>query len=95
MCNACGIPARAGYWTNAGLRPPRMTACAQGFAAPPLLNTALRHCGLTAITTPPPTASPCPPRCACKIVTNPNDLWPAAQGLAKCSIDLPQPLQFD
>ena len=35
------------------------------------------------------------PRGACEIVTNPNDLWPAAQGLAKCSIDLPQPLQFD
>ena len=76
MCNACGIPARAGHWTDAGLRPPRMTACAQGSAAPPLLlNTALRPCGLTAITTPPPTASPCPPRRACESVTN---LWPAA-----------------
>ncbi len=47
MCNACGFPARAGYWTDAGLETPHDRLRAR-FRRAQVLARVLRPYGLTA-----------------------------------------------
>jgi hypothetical protein len=82
MCNACGFPARAGHWTDAGLLTAHDRLRAR-FRRAEVLARVLRPYGLTAhddgvsdgITL--ATLSG-----ASEIVTEPEALWPTAERLA-------------
>ena len=88
MCNACGFPARAGHWTDAGLVTPRDRLRARLRRAT-ILARVLRPYGLTAhddgvsdgiILSTLSGAS--------EIVMRPEDLWPTAERLAGRPIDV-------
>lgn len=87
MCNACGFPARAGHWTDAGLDTPHDRLRAR-FRRAQVLARELRPYGLTAhddgvtdgvILSTLAGAS--------VIVTNPVDLWPTVERLAGRAYD--------
>ena len=88
MCNACGFPARAGHWTDAGLQTPHDRLRAR-FRRAAILARVLRPYGLTAhddgvsdgITL--STLSG-----ASEIVMRPEDIWPVAERLAGRRIDI-------
>ena len=88
MCNACGFPARAGHWTDAGLLTPLDRLRAR-FRRAAILARVLRPYGLTAhddgvsdgITL--STLSG-----ASKIVMRPEDIWRTAERMAGRRIDI-------
>ena len=88
MCNACGFPARAGHWTDAGLLTAHDRLRAR-FRRAAILARILRPYGLTAHddgVTDGITLSTLSG--ASEIVTDPAQLWPAAERLARRPIDL-------
>lgn len=88
MCNACGFPARAGHWTDAGLltAQDRMRARLRRAA---VLARVLRRYGVTAhddgvtdglvLST---------LSGASEIVSRPEDIWPVAERLSGRLIDV-------
>ena len=88
MCNACGFPARAGHWTDAGLLTAHDRLRAR-FRRAAILARVLRPYGLTAHddgVTDGITLSTLSG--ASEIVLTPQDLWPTAERMAGRPIDL-------
>ena len=88
MCNACGYPARAGHWTDAGLATAQDRLRAR-FRRAEVLARVLRRYGLTAHddgVTDGFTLSTLSG--ASEIVTRPQDIWPVAERLAGRAIDV-------
>jgi hypothetical protein len=88
MCNACGFPARAGHWTDAGLVTPHDRLRAR-FRRAAILARVLRPYGLTAHddgVSDGMTLSTLSG--ASEIVTRPEDLWHVAERLAGRRIDV-------
>ena len=88
MCNACGFPARAGHWTDAGLLTPHDRIRARLRRAA-VLARVLREYGLTAYddgVTDGITLSTLSG--ASEIVLRPEDLWAVAERLAGRKIDV-------
>ena len=87
MCNACGYPARAGHWTDAGLETPHDRLRAR-FRRAWVLSRELRPYGLTAHddgVTDGLTLSTLAG--ASTIVTDPAQLWPTVERLAGRAYD--------
>jgi hypothetical protein len=85
MCSACGFPARPGHWTDAGLISPQDRLRASLRRAE-VLARVLRPLGLTAHAAGDgivlSTLSG-----ASEVVTNPADIWPAVERLARRQFD--------
>jgi hypothetical protein len=88
MCNACGFPARAGHWTDAGLLTPHDRLRSR-FRRAAILARVLRPYGLTAHddgVTDGITLSSLSG--ASEIVMRPEDIWLVAERMAGRRIDI-------
>ena len=87
MCNACGFPARAGHWTDAGLATPHDRLRAR-FRRAAILARILRPYGLTAHDDGVVGLTLSTLSGASEIILTPQDLWPIAERMAGRKIDL-------